>query len=405
MVARSFWIRRIETAWERRSVVWLSGVRRVGKTVLSQTLGDIEYFDCEIPRDRGQMDDPEGFLRSLEGKRVVLDEVHRLAEPSQLLKIAADYHPSVRILATGSSTLQASTRFRDTLTGRKVDVWLTPMMSADLADFSAADLPHRLRRGGLPPFFLAQSLAEREYEEWIDAYWARDIQELFRLERRWSFQRLLELLMASSGGLFEASRLAAPCEIGRTTVSNYLDVLAATHVAHVVKPFSSRRSSEIVSMPRVYGFDTGFVCHFKGWDTLRPGDLGLLWEHYVLNELHAQLAGSGVRICHWRDKRGHEVDFVIVRATGVVAAIECKWAAEEFEPAGLQAFRLRYLAVDGSTGCENWVVASDVERPYRRTYRDIEVEFIGLPELSARAEGLGCGGTGQTDIDRGALPG
>ncbi len=35
-------------------------------------------------------------------------------------------------------------------------------------------------------------------QEWVDAYWAKDIQELFRLERRASFQRFLELLLAQS---------------------------------------------------------------------------------------------------------------------------------------------------------------------------------------------------------------
>ena len=38
MVKRHFWIDRLEGAWKRRSVVWLSGVRRAGKTFLSQAI-------------------------------------------------------------------------------------------------------------------------------------------------------------------------------------------------------------------------------------------------------------------------------------------------------------------------------------------------------------------------------
>jgi predicted AAA+ superfamily ATPase len=119
---------------------------------------------------------------------VVLDEIHRLPNPSELLKIAADHFPGLRILATGSSTPGVSTRFRDTLTGRERDIRLTPMTLADLADFGSGDLRHRLLRGGLPPFFLAPTLPERDFQEWMDAYWAKDIQELFRLERRAAFQ-------------------------------------------------------------------------------------------------------------------------------------------------------------------------------------------------------------------------
>jgi len=46
--------------------------------------------------------------------------------------------------------------------------------------------------------------------------------------------------------------------------------------------------TEIVSAPKVYAFDTGFMCCYRGWHTLRQDDYGTLWEHYVLNELHAQ---------------------------------------------------------------------------------------------------------------------
>jgi len=71
MVNREFWRKQVEQLWERRSIVWLKGVRRAGKTSLAQTLGQIEYFDCELPRVRRTMDDPEEFLTGLHGKRMM----------------------------------------------------------------------------------------------------------------------------------------------------------------------------------------------------------------------------------------------------------------------------------------------------------------------------------------------
>ena len=47
------------------------------------------------------------------------------------------------------------------------------MIESDLADFGNQDLAHRLLRGGLPPFFLAAELPERDFQEWLDAYWAK----------------------------------------------------------------------------------------------------------------------------------------------------------------------------------------------------------------------------------------
>ena len=260
MVQRRYWQELLEKAWKRRSVLWLHGVRRAGKTVLCQSLPHVEYFDCELPSTRRTMGDPESFLDGLRGKRAVLDEIHRLDNPSELLKIAADHYRDVHLIATGSSTLGASRRFRDTLTGRKHDVWLTPMCLADLADAKIMNLEHRLLRGGLPSFLLEREVEEREFQEWMDSYWAKDIQEMFHLERRDSFQKLNEMVLAQSGGIFEATRFAGPCEVSRNTVANYLRVLEATFVAHVIRPFSARKQSEIVSAPKVYGFDTGFVC-------------------------------------------------------------------------------------------------------------------------------------------------
>lgn len=224
MVNRTFWQEQVERRWRKRSVLWLSGVRRAGKTCLARSLPGVEYFDCELPRVRRAMDDPEQFLHSLGGRRIVLDEIHRLANPSELLKLAADHFPTVRVLATGSSTLGASARFRDTLTGRKGELWLTPMIGADLADFRHTDLRHRLLHGGLPPYFLSPERPEREFQEWMDAYWAKDIQELFRLERRHAFQTFFELLLAQSGGMFEATKFTAPCEASRTTITNVLGI-------------------------------------------------------------------------------------------------------------------------------------------------------------------------------------
>ena len=378
MVKRDFWIDRIEQQLQQRSVLWLSGVRRVGKTYLCKSLPDIEYFDCELPRVRREMEDPEGFLDDLKGRTVVLDEIHRLDNPSEMLKIAADHHPETKIIATGSSTLGASAKFRDTLAGRKTELWLTPMISLDLEAFQKSDLSHRFLRGGLPPFFLAPDLPERDFQEWMDAYWAKDIQELFRLGRRHSFLKCAELLLAQSGGIFEATKFAIPCEVSRSTIANYLSILESTFIVHLVRPFSSHRPTEIVAAPKVYAFDTGFCCYYRGWHDLRREDMGVLWEHYVMNELFARLQTR--RVCYWRDKNHHEIDIVLDVRGRDPLAIECKWWADDFDGKNLRIFRKQY------PGGENYVVASDVDRPFSRTVGDVAIRFMGLGDLAPALE-------------------
>jgi hypothetical protein len=247
------------------------------------------------------------------------------------------------------------------------------MCLADLEDAHRPNLRHRFLRGGLPPFFLAEELPEGDFQEWMDAYWAKDIQELFRLERRSSFQKFTEMVMAQSGGIFEATRFARPCEVSHTTIGNYLKVLEATLVAQVIRPFSTHRPTEIVSAPKVYAFDTGFVCYYRGWSELRREDLGSMWEHFVLNELAARLQTR--EVFYWRDKQGHELDFVLSARRRRPVAVECKWSADGFDGANLQAFRRQYP--EG----ENVVVAQDVDRAFVRNYGGLRVRFESLPDL------------------------
>ena len=75
-------------------------------------------------------------------------------------------------------------------------------------------------------------------------------------------------------------------------------------------PFSTNPAAEITKVPKVYGFDTGFICYAKGWLQLRSEDFGELWEHLVLNNLMGFFQ-QALTIHYWRDKRGHQIDFIL----------------------------------------------------------------------------------------------
>ena len=372
MIDRPFWKSRLDRAWSQVPLVWLAGVRRAGKTVLSRELGDAEFLNCDLPHDVARLADPEAFFRSLKKPLVILDEVHQLSDPSRVLKIATDVFPHLRVLATGSSTLAATRKFRDTLTGRKRSVVLAPVLAEELPAFGVTDLNDRLLRGGLPPALLAKEPNWEFYAEWLDSYFARDVQEMFRVEKRSAFLLLVELVLRQSGGLLEVTSLAKHAGVSRPTVMNWMEVLQATHVAHLLRPFSGGGRRELISRPKLYGFDTGFVCHARGWDKLRPEDCGLLWEHLVLDTL---MATPVQKVHFWRDASGREVDFVVPRAGGRVDAIECKWNAEAFDTNALRTFREAYP--DG----RNLVLCPHVMTAYERLMGGLKIEFLPISEL------------------------
>lgn len=374
MIRRDIWKRRIELAWQRVPIVWLTGVRRVGKTTLAKAFSEAEYINCDLPRNRERLSDPEFFFGDCRATQIILDEVHQLETPSELLKIAADEFPEKKILATGSSTLAATAKFRDSLTGRKRTVFLPPVLATELKAFGDASMDHRFLNGGLPGCLLATELDPEFYVEWLDSYFARDVQELFRIGKRTEFLKLTEILIRNSGGFAEVTSLAKQSGLTRPTVMSYLEVLELTHVVHRLRPFHAGGKREILAQPKVYAFDSGFVCHCRGWTSLRAEDRGQLFEGLVLDVLRTVNPLKPIQ--YWRDKSDREIDFVIPQTGSNVDAFECKWNAAKFSPAHLEVFRTHYP--DG----RNYLVVPSGKAIERRRFNGIEVTMIPLPMMS-----------------------
>ena len=342
MIRREYWLNRLLRAWSLRSVVWLAGVRRVGKTTLAKMLPEATYLNCDLPSTQRTLLDPELFLRSNPtDKLLILDEVHQLADPSLCLKIMADEYPEMRVLATGSSTLNATRKFRDTLTGRKQTIHLLPVLWREcVEEFEIKELDRRLLHGGLPEPLLSETIDPSFYSEWIDSFYARDMQELFGIRNRRGFLSLLRLLLRRSGGQVDYARLASDSGLSQPTVKTHMESMRIGCAMHLVSPFHGGGKREIVARPKCYAFDTGFVCHERGWDSIRDEDRGLLWEHLVLDALRSCHADDS--IFYWRDKSGREIDFIVRRGREHVDTIECKINPEKLTTKATEVFRSYY---------------------------------------------------------------
>ena len=374
MIQRPFWIKKINKAWYKRSIIWLSGVRRVGKTSIAKMLKDAIYLNCDLPSVIRKLEDPEYFLKSIDTKRkLILDEIHRLDDPSTILKIAADEYPELKILATGSSTLEATKKFKDTLTGRKTTLYLPPVLWNEcLDDFSIQNLDIRLQRGGLPEVLLDDIHDESFFSEWIDSFYARDIQELFSIRNRSGFIKLMHLLFRSSGNLMEITQLSKMSGLTRPTVMSYLEAMRIANMIFLLPPFHGGGRREIIHRPKCYCFDTGIVNFIKGWNEIREEDRGLLWEHLVLDMLRVKLLDH--QLYYWRDKSGREIDLVIKRSANTADIIECKINSDQFDPSHFIHFRNIY------PNGRNFCFSPKVTEVYKQRKQGMEINFIGSVE-------------------------
>jgi uncharacterized protein len=371
VIVRPFWIQHLNQAWKKRSLIWLSGVRRSGKTTLCKMIPGSVFMNCDLPSVSRQLENPEYFYNNQPaGVTVIFDEIHRLQDPSLILKIAADEFPQIKILATGSSTLEATKKFRDSLTGRKIQLFLPPVLWNECSrDFEIPDLDLRLLHGGLPELLLSGTKKVELYSEWMDSYYARDIQELFNVRNRTGFLKVMHLLFMQSGGILEITKLAKESGLTRPTVMAHTEAMLVAHAIHLVPPFYGGGKKEIVKQPKIYAFDTGFATHVNGWTEIRESDRGFLWEHLVLDML---LVSYG-SVFYWRDKSRNEIDFIVRGQNGDLHTIECKINPDKYSPGSVLKFREYYP--EG----RNFCFCPHIKTPYKLSLDKIEVEFQSCP--------------------------
>jgi hypothetical protein len=332
---------------------------------------DALYLNCDLPSVCRQLENPEFFFSNTGRTTVIFDEIHRLQDPSLILKIGTDEFPHLKILATGSSTLEATKKFRDSLTGRKTQLFLPPVLWNEcLKDFDIPDLDKRLLNGGLPEFLLSEEKTGELYSEWIDSYYARDIQELFNVRNRLGFLKLMHLLIMQSGGILEITSLAKESGLSRPTVMAHIEAMSVAHAITLIHPYSGGGRKEIIKRPKAYAFDTGFVTHVKGWTEIRETDRGLLWEHLVLDML--QVAYGNVY--YWTDKYKNEIDFIVKGKGKELHTIECKINPDKYSSVAVKKFREYYP--EG----RNFCYSPHIQLPHKLSIGKIEVDFQSVPD-------------------------
>ena len=268
-----------------------------------------------------------------------------------------------------TSILSLSTPSTSTLT-----IYLSPVLWQETRDqFGVLDIDTRLLHGGLPESLLASNIDTAFFAEWIDSFYARDIQLLFGIRNRNGFLKLMELLLYQSGGLVDYTKLAKLSELSRPTIKSHIEAMQIAHAIYLVPPFHGGAKREIIRRPKCYTFDTGFISFIRGWDSVRDEDRGLLWEHLVLDVLRANELPNN--IFYWQDKSSREIDFVIKRADQTVNTVECKINPDNYSVDALKVFRGHYPRG------KNFLISPSIIEPYNKRYGDIIISCIPLKNI------------------------
>jgi predicted AAA+ superfamily ATPase len=142
--------------------------------------------------------------------------------------------------------------------------------------------------------------------------------------------RLLSLAAAQTASLFNVSGLAAPFQVSRPTIRDYVTLLERVFLVDLLAPWHSNRLSRLVKTPKLHVNDSGLAAALLGLDrdaiVADRGTLGPLLETFVYQEMARQASWSEepVGFFHFRDRDGVEVDIVLERGARAVGGIEVK---------------------------------------------------------------------------------
>ena len=319
MIPRDAHLEAVERLLRDNPVVALLGARQVGKTTLARLLakrrrGPTHLFDLESTADVARLADPLLALSPLKGL-VVLDEVQRRPELFPSLRVLADRRPRpARFLVLGSASPDLLRQNSESLAGR-IAYYELPCLS--LAEAGPQRIDQLWLRGGFPRSFTARSHVEsyRWRQDFVRTFLERDLSQLgigipgATLEHFWS------MLAHYHAQVWNGSELARAFGVSHHTVRRYLDVLEATFMVRVLKPWAANLGKRQVKAPKVYVRDSGLLHRLLDVGTRaeleRHPKIGASWEGFVLENLIRTL-GVDERQCHfWAAHSGVEIDLVV----------------------------------------------------------------------------------------------
>ena len=251
------------------------------------------------------------------------------------MKIIHDQIPNIKIIVTGSSSLELANEVNEPLTGRKIIFNLFPIsyqeLSAQFNSFELRDsLETRLIYGGYPEIFSLENNEQKRIYliELSNSYLYKDILQLATIKKSNRITNLLRLLAYQIGSEVSLSEISCNLNLDKETVARYIDLLEKSFVIFQIGGFNRNLRKEVSKMDKIYFYDLGIrnivIDNFK--QLKDRNDVGQLWENFLISERmkYIEYSGKYVAIYFWRTYTGAELDY-IEESNDFLFGYEFKW--------------------------------------------------------------------------------
>jgi uncharacterized protein len=336
-IARTSMEAALRAALSQSPAVALLGPRQVGKTTLARNYAaqnsNSLYLDMERNSDLRKLDDPEAFLKTMTGRLVIIDEVHRVPSLFAELRGIIDERrqngeKSGHFLLLGSASLDLVQQASESLAGR---ITYLEMGSITAEEAGAAGISAEILwlRGGFPESLTASNDAQSYLwrQNFVRSYLERDVPMFAPRMPAALVGRLWTMLANGQGALLNAARLAQGIGVSSPAINRYIDLLVDLMLVRRLAPWSGNLGKRLVRSPKIYVRDSGLVhalleigplSQLLGHPVVGPS-----WEGFVIENL-AKAAGSAAHPLFYRTADGTELDLVFERGGKPHIGIEIK---------------------------------------------------------------------------------
>ena len=362
MIERKSYLDRIQGAFKLTPIVVLIGARQVGKTSIMKSLpvkpGEETLFlngqDVEVAARFQLFSTIEQYLKiylnpEMKGL-LMIDEFQFIQGISTMLKLLTDKYEGLRILCSGSSSLDILQQIEESLAGRVRVIEVLSLSFSEYLQFkderlwrlqqTVTDgrddalvrplqqaLEEYLVYGGLPRVALTSEPEEKiaMLNDIYQTYLLHDVRTYIANEHFVGFNRLLRLLAVQIGNLVNVNELSRESGLPYGKCEEYIYLLQQMYIIKLIEPHFTNKRKVIGKMNKVYFCDIGLrnMIYNSFNDINFRTDNGALFENFVLLELWRNKPASGI-IRFYRTQAGTEVDFVVDNS-GHKIAVECKF--------------------------------------------------------------------------------
>lgn len=323
-----------------RKAIVIMGARQVGKsTLLQQMLAGRE----DVVWMNGDDMDIQDLFREMTSTRIrailgnnkflVIDEAQRIQDIGLRMKLITDQVPDVQVIATGSSSFELAAKVNESLTGRKREFQMFPLIFGEMVSHvgfleETRMIPHRLVYGYYPEVVCTPGDERTVLKELSDSYLYKDILSLDSINKPDKLVRLLKALALQIGSQVSYNEIGNLIGLDSKTVEKYIDVLEKSFIVFRLNSFARNLRNELKTSRKIYFWDLGIRNAVIGnlSQVENRTDTGDLWENFVIAERLKQnvYKNSFAQSWFWRTRQQNEIDYV-EEEDGRLLAFEFKW--------------------------------------------------------------------------------